>query len=104
MNPGIYAIVNVTNGMKYVGSSAYIWERMENHFHHLETGTHHNYLLQRAYDTCGADVWAFIVLEECPRPLLAATEQKWINRFNRLNRLFNIDLTVDRSKINDNSK
>ena len=102
MNPGVYAILNVVNGQRYVGSSAYIDERMENHFHMLELGKHHNYLLQRAYDSCG-DVWAFIILEQCSRPLLAVTEQKWINRFNKLNRLFNIDMTVDRSHIkNDN--
>lgn len=97
---GVYCILNVQNGMRYVGSSKRIPERMEHHFHMLEEGRHHNYLLQQAFNSCG-DVWSFIVLEYCSFARLEATEQKWINRMH--NRLYNIQLTVDRSIFNDDT-
>lgn len=95
MSSGVYAILNVENGMRYVGSSKWLEERMEHHFHMLEIGRHHNYNLQRAFEHCG-DVWAWIVLEHCDINNLELTEQKWINRGMRFNRLYNIDLTVQR--------
>lgn len=98
MRMGVYAILNVQNGMRYVGSSKYLEERMENHFHMLELGRHHNYKLQNAYDVCG-DVWAWIILEECPVEELERCEQKWINRGNRYGRLYNIEMVADRKDV-----
>ena len=103
MASGVYAILNVANGMRYVGSSKYLEERMEHHFHMLELGKHHNYLLQKSYDASG-DVWAWITLELCGFSRLEQTEQKWINRAKLHGRLFNLDLDVDRSQINDTDK
>jgi group I intron endonuclease len=100
MNAGVYVIINTVNGMGYVGSSAFLEERMEQHFHRLEQGRHHNYMLQRAFEHAG-DVWACIILERCRRADLARTEQKWINRRLKFNRLYNLVLTVDRSLCND---
>jgi len=97
MHSGVYAILNVLNGMRYVGSSKDLAFRMERHFHMLEEGKHHNYNLQRAFEHSG-DVWAWIILEECPVDRLQDTEQKWINRGNDLGRLYNIDLTVQREE------
>ena len=101
MASGVYCIVNVENGMRYVGSSKRLAERMEHHFHMLELGKHHNWALQQAYNNCG-DVWAFIVLELCSFSRLETTEQRWINRMKSY--LYNTQLIVDRSMFNDDNQ
>ena len=100
MQCGVYAILNVDNGMRYVGSSKNIEARGETHFSRLDQGRHHNYALQRAYDTCG-DVWAFVVLEICRLSDLEHTEQKWLDRALRLGRAYNLQHKVDRSMLDD---
>jgi group I intron endonuclease len=93
---GIYAIVNVRNGMRYIGSSNNLDYRMEQHFHALEDGRHHNYLLQRAFDASG-DVWVWIVLEYCVVADLERNEQKWLHRGARFGRLYNINMRAERN-------
>lgn len=95
MASGIYAILNVENGMRYVGSSAHIWERVEHHYHMLEDDKHANRKLQEAY-WLAPDKFTLVILEWCLPQELTKTEQKWIDRGRRMHRLYNIRMVAER--------
>lgn len=60
---GIYEIVNIKNGNKYVGSSKDIYGRWVRHKRSLNIGKHHNHHLQNAWDLYGEDCFEFHILE-----------------------------------------
>ena len=76
---GIYAITNVHNGMRYVGSAVNIRRRWNRHRKELQFGAHYNNHLQRAWDKHGQDAFIFSVIEECSRECLLDREQAAIN-------------------------
>jgi group I intron endonuclease len=77
---GVYAIVNVVRGKRYVGSSAKsIKVRWWLHRTALRAGKHHSRHLQRAWDKYGEDAFSFEVLEVCPPEQCVAREQHWID-------------------------
>jgi group I intron endonuclease len=63
MISGIYVIRNIVNGKKYVGSAANIYDRWGLHIKTLELGTHHNRLLQRAWNKYFCENFAFTIVE-----------------------------------------
>jgi group I intron endonuclease len=79
---GIYAIVNLRNGKRYVGSSINIPKRWRRHGIDLRGGIHHSVALQRAWRKYGEDSFAFVLLaciEEADN--LLAAEQHFIDRY-----------------------
>ncbi len=74
MRRGIYRIRNVATDDCYVGQAQNIEKRWAYHRHRLAQGVHHSHRLQRAWDTFGADAFAWEVVEEIepPRGLDAA--------------------------------
>lgn len=60
---GIYEIVNLVNGKRYVGSAANIRTRWASHRHLLNSGRHHSVHLQRAWIKNGPDGFVFRELE-----------------------------------------
>jgi group I intron endonuclease len=63
---GIYAIVNTTNGHRYVGQAKDMNARLMSHIRDLVKGIHRTSearLLQKAWDEFGRDVFNFVVLE-----------------------------------------
>lgn len=63
---GIYAIINRTNGERYVGQAVNIRYRLREHLRQLDAGIHktnEQRLLQRAWDRYGRDAFAIEVLE-----------------------------------------
>lgn len=63
---GIYAIVNKTNGARYVGQTADMSARVRDHFRNLANGTHRTNAerrLQEAWDQYGADAFEAVVLD-----------------------------------------
>lgn len=72
---GIYEIVNLVNGKRYVGSAKLIRRRWGVHRHHLRKGNHHSFKLQRAWRKYGENSFAFRLLEECEPSLLIEREQ-----------------------------
>lgn len=58
----LYHIRNTETNDVYVGSSHNVIKRKKWHFSHLEKGTHHSILLQRAYSKYGKDKFVFEVL------------------------------------------
>jgi group I intron endonuclease len=85
---GIYAILHVPSGRRYVGQASYIENRWGYHRCRLRQGRHHCIYLQRAWSKYGERQFRFVVLERCPVERLNAREVVW-GRFYRGN-LFNI--------------
>lgn len=79
---GIYEIVNLVNGKRYVGSSANLLQRKSVHLHYLRKGSHHSFILQRAWLKHGESAFAFRVLEYCLPCDLISREQHHIDISN----------------------
>lgn len=78
---GIYAIVNVLNNHKYIGSSRHIRNRLYQHRANLRRNRHHSTHLQNAYNKYGEDKFIWIILEICEpvRDTLIYIEQKYLD-------------------------
>jgi group I intron endonuclease len=64
---GIYAIVNIVTGRRYVGSSVDVEARFKQHRRDLSSGKHHNSPLQLAWRKYGASGFRFETIE-CVEP------------------------------------
>lgn len=60
---GIYAIVNIANGHRYVGQAKNMNSRVRTHFQKLDKGTHSEGHLQEAWRRYGRDAFKIVVLE-----------------------------------------
>jgi hypothetical protein len=78
---GIYAIVNRTNGKRYIGSAVDIPSRWRVHTCHLNKGDHHSQHLQSAWNKYGRDNFDFIVLEKCNKEELLTIEQRYLDDY-----------------------
>lgn len=73
---GIYQILHVVSGKRYVGSSLDVAKRWSDHRKRLRRGTHYSKYLQRAWDKYGESAFKFEVLEETHD--LLAREEYWM--------------------------
>ena len=88
---GIYAIRNLQNTKRYVGSAVDLYDRLYQHVWHLDRGTHRNPKLQRAWMKYGAKCFCFEVLELVGDPAqLVAREQQWINAYDAVANGYNV--------------
>ena len=102
LNPGIYAIVNITNNKKYIGSATRLKERFRNHKTLLRRNKHFNSHLQNAWNKYGEDNFKFEILEiisdiekiENLIELLIKKEESYIIKMNSNNRLFGYNSRV----------
>lgn len=62
----IYRITNMANGKYYIGSADSFARREWQHKYDLKRGVHKNPRLQAAWNTYGADMFVFEVIEEIP--------------------------------------
>lgn len=78
---GVYAIVNLINNKKYVGSTSNFRKRYREHYSQLLQEKHVNFHLQNAFNKYGENNFEFWILEECQnvRDTLLFIEQKYIN-------------------------
>lgn len=81
---GIYAIIDI-HGERYVGSSIKIEERLKGHFKGLETKTHQNRMLQRAYNKYGKDYFRTEILEICSQEIRFEREQHYMDISGKYN-------------------
>ena len=88
---GIYQIRNLANGKKYIGQTADLEKRKNEHFNSLRRGDHHNRHLQRAYNKYGKENFVFAVLLYCESSELTTYEQALIDSCDS-NELYNICL------------
>lgn len=84
---GIYAIVNLLNNKKYVGSTKSLRKRYRQHLNDLVQNKHFNYHIQQSVNKYGIDKFNFIILERCDDVFdtLKFLEQKYINSFGDYN-------------------
>lgn len=76
---GIYEIVNLLNGKRYVGSAKSLPSRFGNHRIRLVSGKHHNRYLQKSWVKYGAQAFAFRVILICKPDDLIFFEQRAID-------------------------
>lgn len=78
---GIYAIINILNNHKYVGSSIHIKNRLYQHRALLRSNKHHSIHLQNAYNKYGEDKFIWVILEVCEpiKSTLLYLEQKYLD-------------------------
>jgi len=85
MNSGVYEIVNLTNGKRYVGSALNLKGRKRDHWRYLREGNHHNRYLQRSWNKYGADAFVFRVLHILYPESLIVIEQGEIDTKSEYN-------------------
>lgn len=98
---GIYCIINIKNGNKYIGSSKNITSRLSKHTALLRHNKHENAHLQNAWNKYGEEYFDFYVLEKCDVSLLTEREQFYIST---LNPAYNITKEVVRLIMSDESR
>lgn len=80
MTCGIYEIVHVSSGRRYIGHSRQIEYRWWQHQGDLEANSHHNHPLQNAWNKYGREAFFFRVLEECPEEILVDREDAYFSQ------------------------
>lgn len=78
---GVYAIVNVLNAHRYIGSTNNFKRRLIRHRCELRGGKHHSIPLQRAYNKYGEDKFEIWILETCDnvKDTILFLEQKYLD-------------------------
>lgn len=88
--PGIYAITNILNGKRYVGSAIRISNRWLDHKRDLDNNKHHSQKLQRAWNKYGEANFEFSILELCTKSELVPKEQYWLDISESVEKGYNI--------------
>lgn len=88
---GIYRITCTINQKIYIGSAINLRKRFSQHLSDFHKKTHHNTILQRAWDKHGDGTFTFEIIEFTSIPLLIEREQYWIDT---LKPTFNINPTA----------
>jgi group I intron endonuclease len=76
---GIYAIVHIATGRKYIGSAVDVAMRWREHQNALMRNQHHSIALQRAWNKRGRDAFGFRLLLTCRPQHLLFYEQRAID-------------------------
>jgi group I intron endonuclease len=83
MISGIYAITNLVNGKRYIGSSFNVEKRIGTHLWFLSRGRHPNKYLQSSWDKYGKESFIITILSYVPDiEKLLEYEQAWIDGYN----------------------
>lgn len=77
---GIYEIVNLKNGKKYIGQSKNLNERLNAHIRMLHGNCHTNNHLQNSYNKHGEKFFEFKALVYCEEYFLSEYEQFYVDR------------------------
>lgn len=78
--PGVYKILNITNGKYYIGSTKMkVRLRLNHHMQALRNNRHKNTHLQRAWNKYGEDSFSFIILENCTKDIVYQREQYYLD-------------------------
>jgi len=79
---GIYCIRNKINGKRYIGRSLKILHRWKMHRKELNSNTHKNNYLQKAWNKYGEENFEFEILELCEEDRLDELEIHYIKKFD----------------------
>ena len=77
---GIYEIVNLVNGKRYVGSAVNLERRWRQHRKRLMANSHHSRHLQSAWNKHGTESFDFRILKTCDVGALLVEEQAEFDR------------------------
>lgn len=84
MKTGVYQILNLVNGKRYIGSTAVSFmKRWGSHKKELRNNYHHSKSLQRAWNKYGQENFSFEVLATCPKEYCIKLEQWFLDNFSR---------------------
>lgn len=90
---GVYAILNLIDGKRYIGSSVHLLRRSYEHATKLNSlKDYANKYLQRAWFKYGADAFEFHVLEYCDKDKLLEREQFWMDFYKSYDESFGYNL------------
>jgi group I intron endonuclease len=78
-NCGVYAIINLVNNHRYIGSSCNVLRRWVRHQESLKKGNHHSRYLQRAWNFYGGENFKFLFLLQCDKNVRIEREQEWMD-------------------------
>lgn len=76
---GIYMIVNLVNGNRYIGSSKNIQQRLQTHRSELRHQYHCNDHLQNAWNKYGEKNFDYSILEFCEEDIRISREQYYVD-------------------------
>lgn len=95
---GVYEIVNIANGKKYIGQSINILTRWKDHIKELNKNKSRCTLLQRAWNKYGADNFVFNILKKCNEDDLDYFETHYISLYDTINSGYNIESGGNKQK------
>lgn len=90
-NAGVYSIVHLESGRRYIGSTKSFHYRMLTHRATLNKGAHDNRVLQEAWNLYGKEAFSFEILEiVLDKDLRIEREQYWMDFYRAVELGFNI--------------
>lgn len=98
---GIYCIINIESGKRYIGSSLNVYQRLLCHRSLLRNQKHENRKLQSAWNKHKEELFDYYILEFCDKENLINREQFYIDT---LNPEYNLILKVERVEMSQESK
>jgi len=93
MASGVYEIVNLMNGKRYVGSSGELEKRRIAHFSMLRLDTHLNGPLQYDWNEYGETAFEFLIVGHCSPKGLVGKEQERMDMYD-FDSLYNLSPTA----------
>lgn len=91
---GIYCVLCLADGKRYVGQTVDLDRRKKHHFRELSAGQHFNRHLQAAWRKYGEEEFEFRVLELAPKDMLDVRESSWIAFFRSADPEFGYNMTL----------
>jgi hypothetical protein len=82
MRCGVYEIVHVESGRRYIGSAKHLGRRFSEHRKHLRRGQHHSRYLQAAWNKYGEAAFVFRLLLVCGEDMRREYEQRLLDGLN----------------------
>jgi len=100
----IYAIINLVNGKKYIGSTSNFARRKKEHIFELDNNKHHSAILQNSWKKHGKENFIFSVLKKVEQDEdLLKIEQEYLDKFQVYRKEFGYNICSDaRAPINTN--
>lgn len=90
----IYAIVNLKNGKKYIGSATNFSSRRSRHLSMLKKGIHHSQSLQHSWNKNNPEDYKFIILEKLTQEEdKLVKEQYYMDYYKSYNRKFGYNMS-----------
>lgn len=82
---GVYSLLCVATGKRYVGRSDEIGIRVMSHVYILRKNNHYNKKLQSDFNLYGESAFTYEILEESEPSILKEVEQSYIDRLGKSN-------------------